>query len=126
MTISHIIANRIATYNSLDYHFIELRIILKNSVIKHYAAPFELTVSDDVNTIHSFSVTLSGNQSEVSAFFTTDAFSAFTDKGLAHLFCGNLSLLIRHEIDVVNVPPLSTMNSNVPHLIGDNNWLNSL
>ncbi|HZH86668.1 MAG TPA: hypothetical protein VFD77_05075 [Brumimicrobium sp.] len=104
-------------------------IIITNNINKFMISsrnPF-VTVSDSNGFIDSFLVELSGNQKELIAFFTIDAFTIFT---------GNVSIVFGDgissdgsflNIDINSIiEPLDPLAASLNPLPGDNDWLNSL
>lgn len=108
------------------YKMIEIRVLSSNDKFQHRAIPIWLSVEDNNNVANGFSFALSGNQKELIAYFTVDAFTGFSH---------NSSILFGYGTEVIsgfgnfspqNIPPLPDFLASIPHSIADNAWLQTL
>lgn len=125
MSYIYHITETLKDYSNELYKMIEIRIILPNSKFEHRAVPLQLTVVDGFNKVRAFINQLSGNQKELMAYFTVDAFTGFA--GNATIEFGYDSLLDSIDnVDIQNITPLPAFLVDVPHQIADNAWLATL
>lgn len=90
------------------------------------ALPFEATARDGSTTVRCFMAFLSPNGKELHAFFTTDAFGAFTglfdlDFGYSGKVLGTIA-----NVDISTLIPLSPSDLALGLPNADNAWLASL
>ena len=126
MSYTYNIAETFIQFNNELYKMIEIRIISINSKFQPGAMSFVVKVQDAANGIYAFRVSLSGNQKELSAFFTVDAFENFSNNSDVKFGYGfNLTNTISN-VNVHEVIPLLSVFEDIPHEIADNDWLESI
>jgi hypothetical protein len=86
-----------------------------------------LTVTDGVQGVDSFITIISGNQKELIAYFTVDAFTNFSNNSKIEIVYGGYDVTGAIEnVNVHNVTALPAILATIPHEIADNEWLENL
>ena len=126
MSFSYEIKEALNEYDATLYKMIQFKIVNTNGRFEHRALPIIAVVSDGVNEVGSFINIISGNQKELRAYFTVDAFTGFSSSSTFNFGYGYEFENSIAGINVQAIPSLSAFFTSIPHQIADNNWLASL
>jgi len=126
MDFDYQIIKTLKEYGDELYEMIELKIVFEGVVMEHRALPLGLRVTDGNYIVDAFIVNLSSNQKELLTYFTVDAFDIFSGNvNIQFGYLGEYSYTIL-DVDVLNIAPLSNFLSNIPHIIANNDWLQTI
>jgi hypothetical protein len=128
MSYTYYITETLKEVQDTLYKMIEIRVILANSKFQQRALVSCLRVSDNTNnSVDSFITIISGNQKELMAYFTVDAFTNFSNNSKIEIVYGGYDVAGAIEnVNVHNITALPTILAAIPHEIADNDWLENL
>lgn len=127
MEYTYYIAETLFLYNNVLYKVIQIRVINNPSKFHQGALDWGIRITDGINSVDNFNSRLSGNQKELIAFFTFDAFTSFTTNSKIEIVYGGYKVTGSIEnVNIHNVIPLPVELEAIPHEIGDNAWLESI
>jgi len=108
------------------YKVIEIVVINNSGKFPQRALEEGLRVTDGINSVDSFRCVISGNQKELIAFFTVDAFTNFATNSKIEIIYGRYD--VTGSIENVNVHKviLPDYLEDISHEIADNAWLASV
>lgn len=130
MSYSYDIKEVLNDYEGVLYKMIRIRIISDSTIFEHRALSQVVRVVNGANSIVSFEVDIPGNQRELHAHFTTDAFTGYAGLSEIHLgyggeFDNGLNEVITN-VDLSELTPLVGFASDLEFEIADSSWLSSL
>lgn len=114
----------INTFNGNLYHMINVRITIDQGKFPLLSLQVFVRVTQGTNTVYSWLTRVSGNQKELNASFTTDAFDAFTGNVDVEFGYGSEIMGVIEDVDINNVIiSLDPLFSGTPAAMADNTWL---
>lgn len=113
-------------YAGILYKMNEIRITSLDGQFEHRALPIRVIVTNDISTVESFICIISGNQKELLAYFTTDAFSIFSGIVKIKFGYGGEFINVIDNVNIQNIISLPSLLAGIPHQIADNAWLQTI
>ena len=122
-----IIAHVINTFNDELLRMINVKVTIDKGKFPLRALPEYVSVSDESNRVSCFKACISGNQKEINASFTTDAFAIFPGNVNIEFGYGGEILGGFENFDIHNnILPLNPIFADVNAPDADNAWLQNI
>jgi hypothetical protein len=126
MSYTYEIKETLTEFSGALYRVIELKLVNVEGKFTHFSLPIEVKVSDGTLEVQSFKTTISGNQKELIACFTVDAFTGFSSSSsIAYGYGGEFEEVVT-GVDVTSVPSLPLYYASTPYTDATNAWLATL
>lgn len=113
-------------YANVLYKMIKLRVTSTANPFLNRAMPEVLKVTDGSNSVNAFIVAILGNQLQVDAFFTVDAFNGYSSNVTVEFGYGNDYFITIPSVNINNRPPSPPYIDAIPHQLATNAWLQTL
>lgn len=105
------------------YKVIAMGVINNYGKLRVGALYNRLRVTDGINSVYGFSVEVSGNEKEISAYFTVDAFTNFSADATIEILYGWEVVASIKNVNIHDITPLPAYLESAPYELLDNVWL---
>jgi hypothetical protein len=112
--------------NGSLYRMIGVKVRITDNKFPVRAPVESMSVTDGTKTISAFSVSLSGNQKEMTGSFATDAFNVFTGEVTIQFGYGNQVYGVIEHADPASIAPFGSGLTGITFPDADNNLIQSL
>lgn len=121
------IIQTVGSYEESYFNMACIKIVIIQGKFPIRSMPEFVRVNTGSSTIEAFQVNVSGNQKEMTGYFTTDAFSTITGNSNIEFGYGEDIIGIFSDVDInATILPLNATTSSAAFPDADNAWLETI